>query len=189
MAKKAKRKTRAKTGKSAKRASRKKPTKAKKVARASKAKATKAKRSPAKPRRAKTAKVKTVRRAAARRVKRSTTALRAGVARAAVGGRVEALRSKLDAIEALEIALRAQRTNTPADEIELNPNLDSLRNERRVVEAQIAAALAAPLPPPSEADVMALRQAIREAEDVIARTAAVNRLIEAATALIKTLRA
>jgi ribosomal 50S subunit-associated protein YjgA (DUF615 family) len=57
------------------------------------------------------------------------------------------------------------------------------------VEAQIAAAQTAVLAPPSEADMQALRTAVREAEDVIARNAAVNQLVKAATALIQTLNA
>ena len=70
-----------------------------------------------------------------------------------------------------------------------NPNLVAIRSNKRVVEAQIAAAQTAVLAPPSDADMQALRTAVREAEDVIARNAAVNQLVKAATALIQTLNA
>jgi hypothetical protein len=105
------------------------------------------------------------------------------------GGRVEALQDKLSALEGLEDELRSRRTDTPADDERINPNLDSIRNAKRATEAQIAAAQTAVLPPPSEADITALRKAVRDAEDVIARNAAVNQLIRAATALIETLNA
>jgi hypothetical protein len=107
----------------------------------------------------------------------------------AAGGRVEALQSKLDAIERLEEALRARRTNTPADDDLINPNIDALTNEKRAVEAEIVAAETQTLDPPSETDVLALRNAIRDAEDAIAKNTAVNQLIKAATALARTLSA
>jgi hypothetical protein len=105
------------------------------------------------------------------------------------GGRVEALKEKLAALQSLEGALSARLTGTPSDDDELNPSLEAIRNQQQVVQAEIASALTPTLAPPSDADMQALRAAVRGAEDVIARNAAVNQLVKAATALIKTLNA
>lgn len=139
----------------------------------------------------KRAKKKSRKAAVARRPRRAAATLRleVEVLELAVGGRVEALEHKLAALERLQQALASRRTHTSADDEEINPNLQSIANARRATEAQIAAAQTAVLAPPSAAEMMALRDAVRDAEDVIARNAAVNELVRAATALIQTLNA
>jgi hypothetical protein len=112
-----------------------------------------------------------------------------GVVAEAPVGRVEVLQEKLNALKRMEEALRAQRTGTAADDDVINPNLLSLRNAKRRVEAQIVAAQAQDLDPPSEADVTALHIAIRDAETAIAQNAMVNRLVQATSALINALNA
>lgn len=139
----------------------------------------------------KPAKKKSRKAAAARGPRRAAAArrLEVEVLELAAGGRVEALEDKLAALERLQQELASRRTHTPADDEEINPNLDAIANARRATEAQIAAAQTAVLAPPSEAEMTALRNAVRDAEDVIARNAAVNQLVRAATALIQTLNA
>lgn len=131
-----------------------------------------------------------VRKAAVRRARRPAAAARPEIVVLELpGGRVEALQAKLAALESVEAELRSRRTHTPADDEEINPNLDAIANAKRATEAQIAAAQTSVLAPPSAADMTALRDAVRDAEDVIARNAAVNELVRAATALIQTLNA
>ena len=101
---------------------------------------------------------------------------------------VAALQKKLTAIKKMADALRAQRTGTSTDDNELNPNIDSLRNEQRAVEAQLIAAQTEVLDPPTTADVADLDEAIRDAENTIARNAGVSELICAATTLVNTLK-
>jgi hypothetical protein len=103
-------------------------------------------------------------------------------------GRVEALKSKAGALTKIQEVLRDRLGESPADDDMINQNIDALATQIDIVEAQIAAAETPTLPPPGEADVAALQAAIRGAEDVIAQNAAVNQLIKAAAALIKTLR-
>ncbi len=95
---------------------------------------------------------------------------------------------KLEALEKLVETLRARRTHTPEDNDEINPNIDALTNAQRELEAVIAAAKTKTLEPPSEEDVEALREAIAESENVIARNKAVNELMQAATDLLNTLK-
>lgn len=101
---------------------------------------------------------------------------------------VAALQKKLTAIKKMADALRAKRTGTSTDDNELNPNIDSLRNEQRAVEAQLIAAQTEVLDPPTAADVADLDEAIRDAENTIARNAGVSELIAAATTLVNTLK-
>lgn len=101
--------------------------------------------------------------------------------------RLEALRKKLAALEVIEQAIRARRTFTPADELEIRPALSSIDGAKGTVRAQIAAEQTPVLQPPSAADVTALTNAIRDSENLIAQNAAVNQLVRAASALIRTL--
>lgn len=98
-----------------------------------------------------------------------------------------ALRDKLTALERLGQELRARRTGTAADDDEINPNLEALAEAKQTVEARIAVAETGTLDPPSASDVEKLRTAIRDSEDAIARSVAVNQLVRAMTALIRTL--
>jgi hypothetical protein len=95
----------------------------------------------------------------------------------------------LDALTRLEDALRARRTVAGEDLEEIRLNLRSIAGAKRVAEAQIVAAQTTVLAPPNGADITALRNAVRDAENVIAQNAAVNRLVKAASALIRALNA
>jgi hypothetical protein len=98
------------------------------------------------------------------------------------------LQDKLDALGRLRDALNAQLGNSPAADVRINANIDSLTDAQRVVQAQMAAAQEGTLAPPSQADVTALQAAIKAADDLIAGNASVDQLIGAAAALIKTLQ-
>ncbi len=100
---------------------------------------------------------------------------------------VQALQNKLDALGRVQDALRGLLGGSPADDVRINANIDSVTNEQRVVQAQIAAARDGTLDPPAQADVSVLQAAIKAADDVIAQNAGVDQLINAASALIKTL--
>lgn len=111
-------------------------------------------------------------------------------AEAATGSsRLEALQDKLGALARVEAALRARLTHTPEDDEVLNPTINAIVSAQRTCEAEIAAAQTPTLAGPSEADVTRLRDAIREVETVVAQNAAVNQLVQAATALARTLGA
>src|SRR5690242_12608222 len=103
-----------------------------------------------------------------------------------MGQSTGALKNKLDAIHDLDLALRAKRTMTAADDDEINPTLDALAAEAGNVEAQIAADNDPTLPGPDPATAQALQDAIRSAENVIRQNGAVNDLVKAATTLINT---
>lgn len=142
-----------------------------------------------------------------RRTKRTATRGRAGAPVAAVraaaprlaaaarteavtgGGFTSSLRNKRDAIHDLELALRAKRTMTAADDTVINPTLNALAAEARRLDAAIAADDTPVLDGPSPADATALQNAIQAAEDAIAKNASVNALANAAVVLIGTLRA
>jgi hypothetical protein len=101
---------------------------------------------------------------------------------------VASFQNKLDAVRKLELALRAKRTMTAADETIINPTLDSLDAEALALEAAIAADDTPVLEGPSAEDAAALQEAIRAAEDVIQQNASVNALVNAATELISALK-
>lgn len=141
-----------------------------------------------------------------RRTKRTTARGRAGapvgavraaaprlaaVARteAVTGGFTSSFRNKRDAIHDLELALRARRTMTAADDTVINPVLNALAAEARRLDAAIAADDTPVLQGPSPADATALQNAIQAAENVIAQNASINALANAAVVLIGTLRA
>ena len=105
-----------------------------------------------------------------------------------IGGFTSSLNRKLTAIHDIEIALRARRTMTAADETVINPTLRSLSAEVQRINAAIAADDSPILEGPSPADATALQNAIRACEDVIAQNASVNALANAAVVLIGTLR-
>jgi|SRR6185437_4556562 len=106
----------------------------------------------------------------------------------AVGGDagIQALQDKLAELGRIQSALRAQLGKSPADDVMINANIESLTDEQRDVQAQIAAAMEGTIDPPSAADVSALQAAIKSAETVIGQNATVDQLIGAAAALIKT---
>jgi hypothetical protein len=104
-----------------------------------------------------------------------------------MGQSTGALKNKLDAIHDLDLALRAKRTMTAADDEEINPTLDALAAEAGNVEAQIAADTDPTLPGPDAADAQALQDAILSAEKVIRRNGSIKALVKAATTLISTL--
>lgn len=124
----------------------------------------------------------------AKRVARASAPVLTAAAAEVALSRADALQKKLDAIKDLIKTLSANLTNTPADDDELNPNIDSLRNEQRALEAELAAAQTGTLAPPDDADVMALEKAVAAAEETIRKNGSVNELINAAAALIKTLK-
>jgi uncharacterized coiled-coil DUF342 family protein len=102
--------------------------------------------------------------------------------------RLDALKKKLAALNALADELRARRKHDASDDDEINPNLDSITSATRTVQAEIAAEETPTLQPPNAADVAALEEAIRDAETAIAQNAKVNELVKAAAALIRTLK-
>jgi hypothetical protein len=102
--------------------------------------------------------------------------------------RLEALQAKLAGLEKIEAELRSHLTHTEDDEIELRPSIRSIQNAKATVQGQIAAATVSVLPPPSQADVRALADAVRDAETVIAQNQRVNDLIRAANVLIAALQ-
>jgi hypothetical protein len=157
-----------------------------------KKKKTSAGRKPAKKKARKSARARRAR-PASRRLRSAVARTRSAAGEVAVlestGARVQALQAKLDALTRLEDALRARRTVVGEDLEEIRLNLRSIANAKRAVEAQIVAAQTTVLAPPNGADITALRNAIRDAERAIAQNAAVNQLVRAATALIRTLNA
>src|SRR5262245_12693857 len=78
-------------------------------------------------------------------------ALGAAAAAAPATTRLAALQEKLAALNAIAGELRSRLTGTPADDDQIKPNLNTIRGATRTVEAQIAAATASVLKPPSDA--------------------------------------
>jgi hypothetical protein len=100
-----------------------------------------------------------------------------------------AFQNKLDAVHDLVLALTARKTNTAADDAVINPTLTALDNEADDIDAALSADSAPTMPGPSPADATALQNAIKAAEDVIAATASINALANAAVVLIGTMKA
>src|SRR5574341_249281 len=106
-----------------------------------------------------------------------------------MGAFTAAYKNKLDAIHDLELALRAKRTMTGADDLVINPTLQALGNEAEDLQAAIAADNTPQLAGPSAADATALQNAIIAAETAIRQNASVNDLANAAAVLIGTMSA
>ena len=106
----------------------------------------------------------------------------------AIGGFTSSFQNKLDSVHDLELALRAKRTMTASDDTVINPTLNALAAEAHRLEAAIAADDTPVLDGPSPEDAAALQSAIAAAENVIAQNGAVNDLVNAAAALIDTLK-
>lgn len=104
-----------------------------------------------------------------------------------MGGFTSAYQNKLDAVHDLVLALLARKTNTAADDAQINPTLISLNNEVSNLQAAIAADETPVLEGPSGADATALSSAIAAAENAIAQNASINTLVHTATVLIGTL--
>jgi hypothetical protein len=104
-----------------------------------------------------------------------------------MGAFTSAWQNKLDAINDLQVALYARKTNTAADDTTINPTLQNLALEEQSLEAAIEADDAPVLPGPTPADATALQNAIKAAENAIAANAAVNTLVNAAAVLIGTM--
>ena len=106
-----------------------------------------------------------------------------------MGQSTSALQNKLDAINHLDLALRAKRTMTGEDDLVINPTLDAMAAEEGNVQAAIAADKDPTLQGPNPDDAKALQDAILAAENVIRQNGQVNELVKAATTLINTLKA
>jgi len=106
----------------------------------------------------------------------------------AMGAFTASLKNKLDAIHDLELALRARRTMTGADDLMLNPTLKALGNAASDVQAAIDADKTPTLEGPSPADATALQNAIQAAENAIKQNASINDLVNCAAVLIGTMK-
>lgn len=102
---------------------------------------------------------------------------------------VSAFQNKLDAVHDLILALSARKTNTAADDTAINPTLTALDDEAANIQAALSAADAPTLPGPDPATATSLQNAIKIAEDSIARSVSTNALINAAVVLIGTMKA
>jgi hypothetical protein len=105
-----------------------------------------------------------------------------------MGAFISAFQNKLDAVHDLVLAFTARQTDTAADDAVINPTLTALNDEAADLEAALSANTAPTMPGPSAADATALQNAIKAAENAIARNATTNALAKAATTLLASVK-